>query len=38
LPEDDLVLATRLHDDALALARLARAAVNEYVRQRRRHA
>jgi hypothetical protein len=38
LPEDDLVLVTRLHDDALAIARLARAAVNEYVRRRRRHA
>jgi hypothetical protein len=38
LPEDDLAFVTRLHDDALALARLARAAVNEYVRQGQRHA
>ena len=33
LPEDHLVFVTGLHDDALALARLARAAVNEYMRQ-----
>jgi hypothetical protein len=37
LPADDLALATRLHDDALALARLARAAVNEYVRRSQQH-
>ena len=38
LPEDDLVFASRLHDDALALARLARVAVNEYMRQGQRKA
>jgi hypothetical protein len=38
LPEDDLVFASRLHDDALALARLARVAVNEYMRQGQRNA
>jgi hypothetical protein len=37
-PEDDLALTAQLHDDALALARLARAAVNKYVRPGRSHA
>jgi hypothetical protein len=37
LPEFDLTLTPRIHDDALALARLARAAVNAYLHQNQQH-